>query len=91
MDKKYPFGMTDRFLITLGFDTACKTLTFLGVEPRTLLDLGFVVVVDESGDVAFDHDDSRVGRLGEEPAVEKPKHVKWFSYPRRTSTSSPRD
>ena len=59
MDKKHPFGMTDRFLITVGFDTDCEAFTFLGVEPHALLDLG-LVVVDESGDVA---------------AAEKPKHV----------------
>ena len=73
MDKKHPFGMTDRFLITVGFDTDCEAFTFLGVEPHALLDLG-LVVVDESGDVA---------RRGKTKACEYPT---WSSYPRRAST-----
>jgi hypothetical protein len=43
MDKRYPFGMIDQFLITIGFDVDCETLTFLGVAPHSLLDLGLVV------------------------------------------------
>ena len=57
MDKRYPFGMIDQFLITVGFDADCEALTFLGVEPHLLLDLG-LVGVDEAGDEIFGHDDN---------------------------------
>ena len=38
MRKRDPFGMIDRFLLTVGFDAECETLTFLGVQPHTLQD-----------------------------------------------------
>jgi hypothetical protein len=37
MEKRSPFGMIDQFLLTIGFDAGCETLTILGVEPQTLL------------------------------------------------------
>ena len=40
MDRRSPFGMIDQFLLTIGFDADCETLTLIGVEPHTLLDLG---------------------------------------------------
>ena len=49
-----------------------RSLTLLGVEPHTLLDLG-LVVVNESGDVVFGHDDDMIGGLREELPAEKPK------------------
>ena len=72
MDKRYPFGMIDQFLITVDFDADCEALASLGVEPRTLL---VAVVVDESGDVIFQHDDATVGGLREELPAEEPKKV----------------
>ena len=33
---KYPFGMIDQFLLTIGFEDECETLTPLGVEPQSL-------------------------------------------------------
>ena len=44
----------------------CESLTLLGVEPQTLLDLG-LVVVDESGDVVFGQEEVEVTGLREEP------------------------
>ena len=39
-----PFGMIDKFLLTIGFEDECESLTLLGVETQTMLDLGLVVV-----------------------------------------------
>ena len=64
--------MIDQFLLTVGFDADCEALTILGVEPQTLLDLG-LVVVNESGDVMFGHDDEMIGGLRDELPVEEPK------------------
>eukprot|EP00435_Cladocopium_sp_Y103_P016755 s3453_g4.t1 len=47
-DLRNPSGMIDLFLLTIGFEDECESLTLLGVEPQTLLDLG-LVVVDEVG------------------------------------------
>ena len=44
--------MIDQFLLTIGLEDDCESLTLLGAEPQTLLDLG-LVAVDESGDVVF--------------------------------------
>ena len=74
--------MIDQFLITVGFDADCEALTFLGVEPHSLLDLG-LVVVDDAGDVVFGHDDTTVGGLREELPAEEPQMV---SAPRGDST-----
>ena len=74
IDNRYPFGTIDQFLITVGFDADCEAHTSLGVEPHTLLDLG-LVVVDESGNVIFQHDDATVGGLQEELPAEEPKKV----------------
>ena len=70
MDRRSPFGMIDQFLLTIGFDADCETLT--RVEPQTLLDFG-LVVVNESGDVMFEHDDEMIGGLRDELPVEQPK------------------
>ena len=72
MDKRSPFGMIDQFLHPLRFDADCETLTPLGVEPQTLLELG-LVVVDEFGDVMFEHDDEIIGGLREELPLEQPE------------------
>ena len=65
-DMRNPFGMIDQFLLTIGFEDECESLTLLGVEPQTLLDLG-LVVVDESGDVVFGQEEFEVTGLREEP------------------------
>ena len=65
-DMRNPFGMIDQFLLTIGFEDECESLTLLGVEPQTLLDLG-LVVVDESGDVVFGQEEFGVTGLREEP------------------------
>lgn len=70
MDKRRCFGMIGQFLLSFGFEADCAALTLLGVEPHTLLDLG-LVVVNESGDVVFDHDDAMVGGLRDEMPDEK--------------------
>lgn len=76
MERRSPFGMTDPFLLTMGFDAGCETLTILGVEPQTLLDLG-LVVVNESGDVILEHDDMIDGLRDELPAEQfKPEQPK---------------
>ena len=62
MRKRDPFGMIDRFLLTVGFDAECETLTFLGVQPHTLQDLGLVAVDDDSGEVLDDADARLVPR-----------------------------
>ena len=72
MDRRSPFGMIDQFLLTIGFEADCETLTLIGVEPHTLLDLG-LVAVNEAGDVMFDHDDEMIGGLREELPVEQPR------------------
>ena len=41
-DMRNPFGMIDQFLLTIKFEDECESLTLLGVEPQTLLDLGLV-------------------------------------------------
>ena len=61
-----PFGMIDQFLLTIGFEDECESLTLLGVEPQTLLDLG-LVVVDESCDVVFGQEEFEVTGLRGEP------------------------
>ena len=72
MDRRSPFGMIDQFLLTIGFDADCETLTLIGVEPHTLLDLG-LVAVNEAGDVMFGHDDETIGGLREELPAEQPR------------------
>ena len=71
-DRRSPFGMIDQFLLTIGYDADCETLTLIGVEPHTLLDLG-LVAVNEAGDVMFDHDDEMIGGLREELPAEQPR------------------
>ena len=65
-EMRNPCGMIDKFLLTIGFEDECESLTLLGVEPQTLLDLG-LVVVDESGDVVFGQEEVEVTGLREEP------------------------
>lgn len=72
MDKRFPFGMIDQFLLTVGFDADCEALTLVGVEPHTLLDLG-LVVVNEAGDVVFNQDDDMIRGLREELPAEPPR------------------
>eukprot|EP00435_Cladocopium_sp_Y103_P051799 s2915_g16.t1 len=55
--------MIDQFLLTIGFEDECESLTLLGVEPQTLLELG-LVVGDEAGDVVFGQDDDEFGVSG---------------------------
>eukprot|EP00435_Cladocopium_sp_Y103_P027217 s1403_g6.t1 len=81
MDKRSPFGMIDQFLLTIGFDSDCESLTMLGVEPHTLLDLG-LVVVNESGDVVFEHDDDMIGGLRDELPEERPSEKAEASQPK---------
>ena len=64
-DLRHPFGMIDQFLLTIGFEDECETLTMPGVETQTLLDLG-LVVVDEAGDVIFGQDEFEVAGLRDE-------------------------
>ena len=45
-DIRQPFGMFDQFLITVGFECECESLTLLGVQPQTLLELGLVMTDD---------------------------------------------
>ena len=61
-----PFGMIDRFLLTIGFEDECEALTILGVEQQTLLQLGFVAVGDE-GDVMSDQKLLVTGLRAERP------------------------
>jgi hypothetical protein len=68
---RHPFGMIDQFLLTIGFEDECETLTLLGVEPQSLLDLG-LVVVDESGDVVFGQEEFGVTGLRDEIPESKP-------------------
>ena len=70
-DMRHPFGMIDQFLLTIGFEDECETLTLLGVEPQSLLDLG-LVVVDESGDVVFGQEEFGVTGLRDEIPESKP-------------------
>ena len=70
-DMRNPFGMIDQFLLTIGFEDECETLTLLGVEPQSLLDLG-LVVVDESGDVVFGQEEFGVTGLRDEIPESKP-------------------
>ena len=39
-----PFQMIDQFLLIIGFEDECGSLTLLGVEDQTLLQLGLVAV-----------------------------------------------
>eukprot|EP00435_Cladocopium_sp_Y103_P067671 s701_g30.t1 len=64
-DMRKPFGMIDQFLLTIGFEDECESLTLLGVEPQTLLEMG-LVAVDESGDVVFGQEDLAVSGLRDE-------------------------
>ena len=64
-DMRNPYGMIDQFLLTIGFEDECESLTLLGVETQTLLDLG-LVVVDEAGDVVFGQDEFEVSGLRDE-------------------------
>ena len=63
MDKRNPFSMIDQFLLTIGFESECETLTLLGVEPLELTDLG-LIEVDAGGDVVFEGDDPASGSAG---------------------------
>ena len=54
-----PFPMIDQFLLTSGFEDECESLTLLGVEDQTLLQLGLVAVGDE-GDVIFGQEEDLV-------------------------------
>ena len=45
-DMRQPFGMIDQFLITVGFEDGCESLTLHGVQPPTLWELGFVMIDD---------------------------------------------
>ena len=58
--------MIEKLFLTIGFEDERESLTLLGVEPQTLLDLG-LVVVDESGDVVFGREEVEVTGLREEP------------------------
>ena len=74
MDKLSPFAMIDQILLTIGLESDRETLTMLGVEPPTLLDLG-LVVVNKSGDVACGHDDEMIGGIRDELPPEPRKPV----------------
>ena len=52
-DMHQPFGVIDRFLITILFEDECEPVTLYGVQPPTLLELGFVMI-DDGGDVLCD-------------------------------------
>eukprot|EP00435_Cladocopium_sp_Y103_P036519 s730_g9.t1 len=54
-DTRQPFGMIDQFLLTIGFEDECESLTLLGL-----------VAVDEGGDVVFGQEDIAVSGLREE-------------------------
>ena len=67
MRKPDPFGMINQFLLTVGFDAECETLTFLGVQEHTLSDLG-LVAVDDEGHAMEDEDARLEPRPEAEPA-----------------------
>ena len=71
-----PRGMINQFLLRIGFEDECETLTLLGLKEQTLSDLNLVAVGDE-GDVMSDQEDVVVtGLRGELPSssvASKPK------------------
>jgi hypothetical protein len=70
-DIRQPFGMFDQFLITVGFECECESLTLLGVQPQTLLELG-LVMTDGGGDVLCDQEELQGTSLRRELPASKP-------------------
>ena len=70
-DIRQPFGMFDQFLITVGFECECESLTLLGVQPQTLLELG-LVMTDGGGDVLCDQEELQGTSLRRELPASNP-------------------
>ena len=65
---RQPFGMIDQFLLTVGFEDECETLTLLGVEEQNLTQLG-LVAVGEDGDEIRDAEELVVTGLRDEHSL----------------------
>ena len=74
---RQPFGMIDQFLLTVGFEDECETLTLLGVEEQNLTQLG-LVAVGEDGDEIRDAEELVVTGLRDEQS----------SFPSKAAASS---
>ena len=83
-DVRQPFGMFDQFLITVGFEDECVSLTLLGVQPQRLLELG-LVMTDDGGDVLCDQEELQGTSLRHELPASKPS----ISLRRGLPTSKP--